>query len=277
MLLVMRRGLDRDSIPRRCANALRGERFRRDTPKASRARPRFAIALKDRVKIRVDFTRPRLQTAIRTLGADVTGEPPDFDFRHFFRMRRDIQASLDRRDQLLQQKVRHHQALADVVESVFDFIDGKFPSRIVAVPSGVPVAISILQFRHGIWTKVVVAFEVQQIAQSAAKFVAVQTTDDRLRAGTAAPGVDLFQASSQGIDDMRQFIGSGPRLFFRRHLAPIQLVEHLLPGLQRLVIREVRAERIEALVVFLLLRAVTRDAVFLQKGPELRQGIICVR
>ena len=101
----------------------------------------------------------------------------------------------------------------------------------------------------------------QQIAQGAAQFEAVQAADHRLAAGAFALLVSQLQPHAEGIDKLGGVRALRLRGFLGRHLAEVQLIQRILPNLQRAQVGEVRAQCVEPNFVLLLVRPVTLEAV----------------
>ena len=176
----------------------------------------------------------------------------------------------------LQQKIRHDQPVADVGKALIQFVLRKQPHRIVTLAFHAPVAVVVHQAAHraGLIRR---ALQIEQIAQGVAQFETVQTADDRLATGTFALRVSQLKPRTEGIDKLGSIRTLRLHSFLGRHLAEIQLIQRILPNLQRSAVSEVCAERIETDFVLLLIRTVTLEAVRAQKRFQSIERLVRTR
>ena len=98
-----------------------------------------------------------------------------------------------------------------------------------------------------------------------------------MAAGAFALRVCQFQPRAEGVDELNCVRARGLSSLLRRHLAEVQLIQRILPNLQRAPIGEIRSERVETNFVLLLVRPVALDAVRPQKRFQRIQHLISTR
>ncbi len=176
----------------------------------------------------------------------------------------------------LEQEIGHHQSVADVGKALVQFVLGKETYGIVALPLHAAVAVVVHEPAHCAGP-IRRALQVQQIAQGAAQLEAVQAADDRLAAGAFTLRVGQLQPRAEGVDKLGGVRALGLRSFLGRHFAEVQLIQRILPNLQRTPIGEVRAQCVEPNFVLLLVRPVTLNAVRAQKRFQRIERLVRTR
>ena len=98
-----------------------------------------------------------------------------------------------------------------------------------------------------------------------------------MAAGAFALGIRQLQPRTEGIDKLGSIRALRLRSFLGRHLAEVQLIQRILPNLQRAAVSEIGAKRVEADFVLLLIRPVALKTVRAQKRLECLKRLVCPR
>ena len=166
--------------------------------------------------------------AVQRFRTDRGGE--GLRLKRFFGMivRGHLDDFLGRTDQHLQQEVGHHQLLADVVESLRCLVVLETPRRFDGLVSGDAVAVEVVESGNHLGVEIRV-LDIKQITQRVAQLELVQPPDHRLAAGALACRVGLLEHWCQPLDHLRGVFEGRLRLFLRRQLAEVELIENALP------------------------------------------------
>ena len=204
MLLIVRRCLNGNAITGRDANARGTDRGWCDTALTADTGIGLQVNFENSVVAWIHLVRSGGKQSLR-LFANGPGEAPRLGLGLFTGSCGPAQGVLGGADHELEQEIRHHQLLSDVVEAVQSFILRKFPFHTGGHIGDRPAALGIDDLRPDGRAAVIGTFEIKQIAQGVTQLGTVEPAENRGSTSALLLGVGCIEPGREHIGESCSF------------------------------------------------------------------------